>query len=237
MDVALIGPGRLGRSLAILLPAAGHRVLLVGRGEAIPACDLVWITTPDRALEAVARQLPPGVPALHSAGSRGADALAPHAPSGLLHPLMTFPGPELGLPSLAGVGAAIAGDPPAEACARQLAGDLGMVPFPAPREPALYHAAAAIAGNYIPVLLAEAARVLAAAGVSNGTALLAPLAIESLHNAVRAPDRALTGPAARGDLDTLARHREALRAADLSEVSLLADALAERALALTKRSL
>ena len=235
MDVALIGAGRLGRSLAVLLAAAGHRATLVGRGEAIPRCDLVWVTTPDRALEAVGRALPPGVPALHSAGSRGPDALAPHAPSGLLHPLMTFPGPEIGLPSLAGVGAAVAGHPAAEACARQLATDLGMVPFAAPADPALYHAAAAIAGNYVAVLLAEAARVLAAAGVPEGTALLAPLAIESLRNAARAPARALTGPAARGDLDTLARHRLALRAAGLRDVSDLADSLAERALVLTKR--
>ena len=65
------------------------------------------------------------------------------------------------------------------------------------------------------------------AGVEDGRAVLAPLARRSLENWVeRGPD-ALTGPVARGDTETVARHREAL-SADSPDLLELYDLLAER---------
>lgn len=234
MKIGIVGPGRLGRTLAELLEARGHTIALVGRGARLPRGDAVFLTVPDAALAGLATRLEPGVPALHCSGALPAEVLRPHAPAGCMHPLMTFPGPEVAIPSLEGVPAAVSGDPPALKRARAVAEELGMQPFPAPENRALYHAAAVIAGNFATVLLADGARALAAAGVDEGAAagMLAPLAMASIAQAAPDPAAALTGPAVRGDVATLARHRRALEAAGLSELVAVYDLLTKRASAL-----
>lgn len=239
MRIAILGPGRLGRSLALLLARAGHDVHLHGR-EGLPATpvDVVLLTVPDAALPGVAAQLPAGTVALHTAGALPVDVLRPHAPAGSLHPLMTFPGPEVALPDLRGVPAAVDGDPAALATARGLCADLGLEPFTVPGDRRLYHAAAVLSGNFGTLLLAEAARALTAAGLPADRAgeLLLPLATASLRHAARSPARALTGPAARGDDATVAAHRRALAEAGLDDLAALYDTLTERVRALVRRA-
>ena len=82
-----------------------------------------------------------------------------------------------------------------------------------PGKAPLYHAAAVLAGNAPLALLAEATRLLEAAGVSAETAhaALAALLEGAAHNARRAgPAAALTGPVARGDRDAITAHLDAL---------------------------
>jgi predicted short-subunit dehydrogenase-like oxidoreductase (DUF2520 family) len=82
-----------------------------------------------------------------------------------------------------------------------------------PANAALYHAAAVLAGNTPLALLAEATRLLEAAGVEAATAhaALAALLEGAAHNARRAgPAAALTGPVARGDQGAIAAHLDAL---------------------------
>jgi predicted short-subunit dehydrogenase-like oxidoreductase (DUF2520 family) len=115
--------------------------------------------------------------------------------------------------------------------ATAIATSLGMRTFEVPGDRRLYHAAAVMAGNFATVLLAEAADVLAAAGVpaAEAPSILAPLAVQSLRNASDDPAAALTGPVARGDEATLEQHRRALADAGLTEVASLYQALTERA--------
>lgn len=215
--VVLVGPGRLGRTLALELAERGIPVRVYGRGDALPPAPLTLLTVPDRAIAEVAARVPPGGVVLHASGVRDHELLRPHRPAGSLHPLMTFPGPELGRPDLSTVPAAVAGDPEAVVAARALARALGMRPFDLPGDRRLYHAAAVVAGNFATVLLAEAAALLHLAGVpaDEAPALLLPLARSSLENAARSrpPARALTGPVARGDGEVLDQHRAALLAA------------------------
>lgn len=230
MRVGIIGPGRLGRSLAVLLERAGHAVEVAGRGGD-PDADVVLLTVPDGALASAAAIVTRARVLLHCSGATGVEVLRPHRPAGSLHPLMTFPGPEVALPELSGVPAAVAGDPEAVRAAVALATSLGLRPFEVPGDRRLYHAAAVMAGNFATVLLAEASRVLAAAGVDPREApgLLAPLAAESLRNAARDPAAALTGPVARGDDAVLRAHRQALTEAGLDDVAELYDLLTDRA--------
>lgn len=229
MDVGIIGPGRLGRSLALLLERAGHSVDLVGRGG-VPRGEVVLLTVPDGQIEAAAAALPPGPIVLHCSGATEVIALRPHEPAGSMHPLMTFPGPDR-LPDLRDVPAAIAGDPRAVGVARALATSLGMLPVEIPGDRRLYHAAAVMAGNFATVLLAEAARALVAAGVpaERAPAVLAPLALQSIRNATSGPAASLTGPVARGDLAVLEAHRLALHQAGLDDLATLHEDLAQRA--------
>ena len=238
MRIGIIGPGRLGRSLEQLLRGAGQTVALAGRDDGIPDGEVILLTVPDRAIADVSASIPTGRTVLHCSGACDIDILRPHRPAGSLHPLMTFPGPEIALPDLTDVPAAIAGDPEAVSAAHRIAGCLGMRAIDVQGDRRLYHASAVMAGNFATVLLAEAARVLTAAGVDPEQAphVLLPLAMQSLKNARSDPARSLTGPVARGDLDVLRRHREALREAGLLDLEALYATLTEHARALRKAS-
>ena len=133
----------------------------------------------------------------------------------------------------AGAGAAIAGSTPrAVALARELAGALGMRPVEiAEPDRAAYHAAASIASNFLITLEAAAERLGATVGLERDQ--LVPLVRATVENWARlGPERALTGPVARGDEATVARQREAVAEA-APELLDLFDALvqATRALA------
>ncbi len=231
VKIGIIGPGRLGRSLATLLEAAGRKVELAGRADPVPDTSILMLTVPDRAITAVSKTVPRGRILLHCSGACEVEVLRPHTPAGSLHPLMTFPGPEIVLPDLTDVPAAVAGDPEAVEVGRGIAQSLGMRAFEVQGDRRLYHASAVMAGNFATVLLAEAARVLAAAGVDpeEAPSVLAPLALQSLRNARSNPARSLTGPVARGDLSVLAGHREALLAAGFTDLEALYETLTERA--------
>ena len=95
---------------------------------------------------------------------------------------------------------------------------------------AAYHAAASIASNFLVTLEDAAERVAAGAGLDPADAreLLAPLVRSTVENwAARGPERALTGPIARGDEATVARQRAAIAEA-APELLALFDELAER---------
>jgi predicted short-subunit dehydrogenase-like oxidoreductase (DUF2520 family) len=78
---------------------------------------------------------------------------------------------------------------------------------------AAYHAAASVASNFTVTLLAAAERVAAGAGLAphEARALLAPLVRRTVESVAELdPERALTGPVARGDHATVEAHRRAL---------------------------
>ena len=86
--------------------------------------------------------------------------------------------------------------------------------IPAGRKPA-YHAAAVFASNFPTVLAAIAAQLLASTGIDEGDAwgairALMRGAVANLDGAAAAD--ALTGPIARGDVETVRRHLAALAA-------------------------
>ncbi len=124
-----------------------------------------------------------------------------------MHPLVALPDSERGAERLrSGVWFATAGDP----LISELVAELGGHEFTIADEArAGYHAAAAIASNHLVALLGQAERVGATAGVPF-EALMA-LVRATVHNVDElGPAAALTGPAARGDNDTIDRHRAAL---------------------------
>lgn len=216
--IRIVGPGRAGRSLATALSRAGWTVLpLLGRGDdvsgAADGADAVVLAVPDDAIAFLARRVRPNPSTvlLHLAGSLGPDVLAPHQRRAALHPLVAMPDPEIGAARLAsGVTFAVAGDPFAREIAAALGGTAVDVPDAAR---ATYHAAAAIAANHVVALLGQVERVAAGAGLSLEAFL--PLARAAVEDAGRlGPRRALTGPAARGDWQTLARHLEAIDEAE-----------------------
>lgn len=213
MRVAILGVGRLGGSLARVLPKAGVDVVTWSRGAPLPVgADVYWVTVADNAVAEVAARLPPEAIVLHAAGAHGPELLGERAERGVLHPLMTFPGAEVGIPELQGVGARVDGTPGALRAARALAERLGMRAFQLEGDPRLYHAAASIASGHLSALFLDAAEILSRAGVPTpeARALLLPLATESLRRVAEAGGVALTGPAVRGDNATERHHQTVL---------------------------
>src|SRR5262249_4441615 len=198
---------------------------------------LVILATPDAAIadagSAIARGLRSGALVVHLSGACPLEELdklqgeRPDVAIGALHPLQSLPSVELGLERLPGSWCAVDGPPAVE----RLALTLGMRPFRvAPGRRAQYHAAATIASNHLVALLGQAVPVADAAGVPPEALL--PLVRASVDNvdALGAGD-ALTGPVARGDADTVARHLDTLPPDERAAYR----ALAREALRLTGR--
>jgi predicted short-subunit dehydrogenase-like oxidoreductase (DUF2520 family) len=220
--IAVIGLGRVGRSLAAAAERVGISTRLAGRDAIVDACrrsEVAVLCVPDAEISAACEVVARGVPPLrfvgHTSGATTLGALGPARERGAevfsLHPLQTIPDPDT---DLAGAPSAVAGSTDsAIALARSLSVRVGMRPFEVPEEHrAAYHAAAAMSSNLLVALEESAADLLERAGVdSPSRELLAPLVVRTVANwATRGPE-ALTGPIARGDSETIDRHLEALQ--------------------------
>src|SRR5262249_8889967 len=76
----------------------------------------------------------------------------------------------------------------------------------------LYHAALAHGANHLTTLVNEAMDWLREAGVTRPEMVLGPLLQASLANTLALGDVALTGPIARGDAGTVAKHLVTIQA-------------------------
>ena len=245
-SLAIIGAGRVGRSLGRRLREAGWQVVAVaarseasakngakfiGGGRAvagIPAsligAGVILLTVPDDALAAVAAGLAQrtggelrGKVALHTSGALDSSVLEPLRACGTsvgsMHPLQTFSG--VAVPPLVGRVFAIEGDELAVRTARRMARTLGGVPvsIEAAQKP-LYHAAGVFGAGLCLALEEAGVQVLMNVGLRRREAQMALLSLTRQvldHYEKLGPQKAWTGPLARGDFRVLAAHEEALR--------------------------
>ncbi|MFI5052555.1 MAG: DUF2520 domain-containing protein, partial [Acidimicrobiales bacterium] len=199
-----------GSAFDLALRQAGHAVDLVHHDELdrVGGADLVLLTVPDDALGEVAARLEPRTTRViaHVAGSRTLEVLAPHPRVASLHPLITMPTPERGAARLVGATYAVAGDELAVALVDSLGGRV--IRLPESRR-AAYHATAAVAANHLVALMGHVAALAESAGLRLEDFLpLSEMALADVE--AFAPDGALTGPAARGDMATIDAHLAAI---------------------------
>jgi predicted short-subunit dehydrogenase-like oxidoreductase (DUF2520 family) len=185
----------------------------------------VLLTVPDDAIEASCRELVSarafarGSLVAHCSGALSSECLAParrelgcHVAS--FHPLQSFPTIEAALASLPGSYCFDEGDEVALAALEDLGTAIGAHCVRIDTEhKALYHAAAVMACNYLTGLLDAALSLAASARIERRTAwqALAPLVRATVENVSElGTGAALTGPIARGDLETVATHLAAL---------------------------
>ncbi len=194
--VTVIGAGRAGSTIAARLRERGLTVREDG--------DLRLLCVPDRAIGEVARAIEPGPWVAHVSGGTPLAVLEPHVRRFSVHPLQTLVRSG-GAEQLDGAWGAVTGeDDEARSRGVWLAETLGLRPFPlADQNRALYHAGAAIASNFLVTLYRVAAGLLEEAGAPPEA--LVPLMERTIENGFE-----LTGPVARGDWETVARHRAAL---------------------------
>jgi predicted short-subunit dehydrogenase-like oxidoreductase (DUF2520 family) len=190
--------------------------------EVVRRSDLVLLAVPDDVLPGLVRGLAAagafraGQIVVHTCGAHGVSVLAAAAEQEVLplalHPVMTFTGRAEDVARLAmcsfGVTAA---DEPGWSVGEALVVEMGAEPVRVPESARpLYHAALAHGANHLAVLVRDAADMLGSAGIGAPERVLGPLLSAALNNALRHGDRALTGPVARGDADTVRAHLQVL---------------------------
>ncbi len=232
LRLIIIGPGRAGGSLALAAQAAGHRIVGVlsrspgqtygpelGWDRPLPEADIALIAVKDEAVSEVVDHLRGRVGdlavAAHLSGFLPVTVLNPLQEEGVsvggFHPLQTLPEPDKGAAALPGSFVGIGGDALAVDALIHLAGSLGLEPFVLDdtARPA-YHAAAAAAANFVVTALAVSGDLFDSAGVD--AAVSRPLVERVVANSFDGgPASALTGPIARGDIDTVIGHLTAAR--------------------------
>jgi predicted short-subunit dehydrogenase-like oxidoreductase (DUF2520 family) len=190
-----------------------------------PDQDLLLLAVSDPALPGVAEALasrPQAAVVLHTAGALDASVLTPLRSTttkiGSMHPLMAFPKVLTDPRQATGAIFAIDGDQEAMVLARSLTLSWGgqAVEVPAQARP-LYHLAASLAAGGIVTLLAAASEMASKQGLApeimHGYLNLARGALERASDASDI-SAAITGPLARGDLETFRREVEVLEGLD-----------------------
>lgn len=214
--------------------------------------DVVVLAVRDEAIPDVARMLvTTGLvnkhhALLHCSGVMAADeALAPVLGQvggvAMMHPLRAIPDGRAAMRTMKGTVFGVEGDERGRRDALALIAAMGARALElgamGGSDVAAYHAAAAIASNYIVVLLAEAADLLVEVGIPRDQAVqaLVPLAEGTLANVrEHGTEAGLTGPIRRGDRQTVERHQAAL--AGHPDLAALYRALGRRAVALARRA-
>ena len=192
----------------------------------LPRADLILVGTTEGAIRTVvdelAPRLEPGEAVVHFAGSLGLRPLEGAARAGAavfaLHPVQACPDVPTALRRLPGSAWGVTCADPHRPWAHHLvSGHLKGVPVDvAEGDRPIWHAASVTTANGISALLAAAERMLRAVGVADPPAVLSPLAAGAAANAAEGGGggATLTGPLVRGELETIERHLDALRAAD-----------------------
>lgn len=198
------------------------------------------------AAAALAAQLDPTGPlpiCIHVSGAAPLAALdalrARGASVAALHPILAITDPERAAAAFGEAAFTLQADAATRSALAAFLDALGVTPVDLPDtvDRALYHAALVFMSNYACTLVDAGLACLEACGVERdaGARLTAHLAATALEAAFRdGPARALTGPIARGDVDTVARHRAALAGAR-PELGALYDALGAATVGLAER--
>jgi len=181
------------------------------------ASDVLLLTVPDDMLDNVATQLAAsgalhaGQYVVHTSGSHGLRVLEPAVRVGAravaAHPAMTFTGTARDLDRLSACVFGVTAGPAERDWARQLVDELGGEVMWVPEDRrSLYHAGLAHGANHLVTLVSQAMELLGAAGADDPAAILRPLLVAALDNALSEGDAALTGPIVRGDVNTVRAH-------------------------------
>jgi predicted short-subunit dehydrogenase-like oxidoreductase (DUF2520 family) len=240
-SVSIIGLGNWGSSLARALTDARvalREVVVPGRlsarKTALPLnnlerarfdADVIWLCVPDKAITRVTARLVKsagsrglkGQIVVHSSGALSSGVLQAAAKAGAsvgsVHPLMTFP--TRAPVTIQGVSFAVEADPASSRVLNRLIRRIGGHPFAIKAaNKALYHAVGVLSSPLLVSHLAAAFEAAAHAEFSPSQArrLIEPIARATLDNFFRnGPARSFSGPIARGDVDTIRLHLQALK--------------------------
>lgn len=211
---------------ALLDKKVSKQVFVVTMDEAAQQADLVLLTVSDSAIETVARSLQAHFKAdaiiAHCSGALSSSILSKTSQRNnktcSLHPLNTFPNVEDSLGRLSnethGTYLYCEGDQSALVITDKLFGELGFKPVTIkPEAKTLYHTACVFACNYLNSLMEASLQTAEAADIDRDQfwQSLQPIIHSTLQNINHSGTaQSLSGPIARTDSKTIAKHIEAL---------------------------
>ncbi len=141
-----------------------------------------------------------------------------------MHPLQTFPTVDCAINRLKGIYCFCEGDKEGLPVIERFAKRIGLIPIRiCSSSKVLYHAAAVFASNYLVALMDAAMKVTQLAKIDHSVAWVAlePLVVSTIKNiAEMGLSQALTGPIARGDIETIVAHLNKLELIDSSLASI-----------------
>jgi predicted short-subunit dehydrogenase-like oxidoreductase (DUF2520 family) len=210
---------------AARLSARDTTLPLVNLERARLEADVLWLCVPDKAVARVAAHLVKRVAGrglegqivVHSSGALSAGVLRAAAEAGAsvgsVHPLMSFP-TRTPVP-LKGVSFAVEAGAASGRVLNRLVRRIGGRPFAIKAaSKALYHAVGVLSSPLLVSHLAAAHEAAARAGFSPRQArrLIEPIARATLDNFFHSgPAKSFSGPIARGDVETIRLHLQALK--------------------------
>jgi predicted short-subunit dehydrogenase-like oxidoreductase (DUF2520 family) len=229
--IAIIGKGKVGQSIAQLMQRSGMDVSIYDREitqqpHVLEPANLILLTVNDDAIEELCAELAPsfqsGGVVAHCSGSLGSGVLTSATDQGCFvasaHPLNTFPNLSSSLKTFAstkhGTFLYSEGDNEALDVVLPLFQSIGFntVVLESNAKPA-YHAACVFACNYLTVLMDLSLQSAETASLDRDKfwRAIQPLLASTLHNIdVHGTVHALSGPIARGDVQTVASHLASL---------------------------
>ncbi len=243
LKIGIIGAGTVGTALATRLNEQGYKVAAVSSRtrtsaeklvQSIDNCkvvdnnqcvadtaDLVFITTPDSVIPAIASELRwhKGQSVVHCSGADSIEILQPARQMGtdvgVFHPLQTFASVKQAIDNIPGSTFAIEAEEPLLTTLKQMSDALNgnWIELKA-SDKVMYHAAAVIASNYLVTLVKLADDLWQTFGIprEQATQALLPLLKGTLNNIANVGiPQCLTGPIARGDTVTVKKHLDSLK--------------------------
>lgn len=231
---AIIGLGRVGKTMCALLTEAGHVPAWVVSSRHADAgvqvyrdipehpvqAQLVFIAVPDshirRTADRIATAWGPacrGMGFFHFSGLLTSGELSALSDQGgqvaSLHPLQSITDVAQARDSLKGSIFTVEGTDAAKALAGDIIASIGSAMVPIDQDhKVLYHASATVASNYLAALLSQASDIMSPVGLT--LQHLMPLIRGTFTNIEAHGRSALTGPISRGDWATVQAHLDAL---------------------------
>lgn len=250
MKIGIIGVGKVGTALGHAFQAKGLHVVAVSdqqqaaleaarpylgdrclylteNEEAVRLSDVIAVTTQDREIKTVAREIAGKVESLqgkmffHTSGAHPAGELSPldakGALLGALHPLQTFPDVASGIEALPSTYIFIEGDDAALPTLQQLAEAVGYRAVQIEgKNKTLYHLCAVFVCNLFCALLYGAEKIMHRIGITIEP--FYPIIRATLRNIEKkGPLASLTGPVVRGDAGTVRSHIKAMKGMELHD--------------------
>ncbi len=188
--------------------------------------DVIIISVPDKQIDKAVQNFATETETnlnekvfIHTSGAHSSDLLLPLRKKGAftasMHPIQAFASYETAVNLVEGTYFCVEGDKEAVRTALQLITAIKGIPVEIETEKkALYHASAVMASNLLVALQEEAVKMMIKAGVERNmaTKALQPLLAGTVKNISEyGTGKALTGPIARGDIQTVKKHLQALK--------------------------
>ncbi|STY31779.1 Uncharacterized conserved protein [Legionella wadsworthii] len=204
----------------------------ISKIEHLPDADITWICTNDDAIQNIVKalaqnkNLEPGHFVIHSSGVLSSSILSVLRHQGCLlasfHPLKAFKTNYLQATAFRQVDCVLEGDPKVCDWLKNSFNHLNSnVINIKPEAKALYHAAACMASNYLITLAACSEELLLNAGMNpeQSRQMMIQLMQGNLNNLSKTAliSESLTGPLARGDVQTIRLHLDAIEKPDIKQ--------------------